>query len=99
VLNGGGVLLNNSESPKFSVAAVAKHDLKPGDTIKKAIGSFDVRGIAVEIADNLSHVPIGLLSNATLKKEIKEGEKIHFEDVELPESLALDIWQKIIAKK
>jgi len=97
VLNGGGVLLNNSENPKFSVAAVAKHDLKAGDTIKKAIGSFDVRGIAVEIAENLNHVPIGLLSNATLKNAVKEGEKISFDDVELPESLALDVWKEIIS--
>jgi len=98
VLNGGGVLLNNGENPKFSVAAVAKHDLKAGDSIKKAIGSFDVRGIAVEIADNLKHVPIGLLSNATLKNDVKEGEKIYFDDVELPESLAVDVWKEIIEK-
>ena len=99
VLNGGGVLLNNGENPKFSVAAVAKHDLKSGDTIQKGIGSFDVRGIAVEIAEYPNHVPIGLLSNATLKHDIKEGEKISFDDVELPESLALDIWKEIISKK
>jgi len=78
---------------------VAKHDLKPGDTIKKAIGSFDVRGIAVEIADNLSHVPIGLLSNARLNNAVKEGEKIHFDDVELPESLALDVWKEIVSNR
>ncbi len=98
VLNGGGVLLNNSEKPQFSVAAVAKHDLKAGDTIKKAIGSFDVRGTAVEIADNLTHVPIGLLANATLKNTVKEGEKIRFDDVELPDSLALAVWKEIIAQ-
>lgn len=96
VLNGGGVLLNNGENPKFSVAAVAKHDLKVGDKISKGIGSFDVRGTAVKIKDDLSHVPIGLLADAKLIRAVSEGEKIRFEDVELPHSLALDVWKKII---
>ena len=96
VLNGGGVLLNNGENPKFSVAAVAKHDLKAGDTIHKGIGSFDVRGIAVERAKHPMHVPIGLLAKARLIKDIKEGMILTFDDVELPESLALDVWKKLI---
>jgi len=96
VIHGGGVLLNNSAKPKFSVAAVAKHDLKPGDEIYKGIGSFDVRGTAIEIANDLNHVPIGLLAHAKVKKEIKEGERIHFDDIEIPESLALNVWHKIL---
>ncbi|MCL5130324.1 MULTISPECIES: dTDP-4-dehydrorhamnose reductase [unclassified Algibacter] len=98
VLNGGGVLLNNSKKPKLSVAAVAKRDLKVGEKIKKGIGSFDVRGTAVEIANNLNHVPIGLLANATIKKEVKEGEKVRFEDIDIPESLALIVWKKILER-
>lgn len=98
VLTGGGVLLNNGDTPKFSVAAVAKKDLKVGDKIKKGIGSFEVRGTAVEIKSNARHVPIGLLANATLKNNIKEGEKIHFDDIEIPDTLALNIWHKIIEK-
>jgi len=96
VLNGGGVLLNNGTNPQFSVAAIAKRDLKPGEKIHKGIGSFDVRGTAIKIANDLSHVPIGLLANATIKKEVKEGERVKFDDIEIPESLALDIWKKII---
>ena len=98
VLHGGGVLLNNSKNPKFSVAAIAKRDLKPGEKIQKGIGSFDVRGTAINIANDLSHVPIGLLANATMKKEVKEGDRVSFDDIEIPESLALDIWKKIIKK-
>ncbi len=98
VLDGGGVLLDNSAHPKFSVAAVAKHDLKSGDEITKAIGSFEVRGIAIEIANHKNHIPIGLLTNAKLRKDIKEGDIITFDDVTLERSLALDIWQKIVAK-
>ena len=96
VLNGGGVLLNNGKKPKFSVAAVAKRTLKPGEEIVKGIGSFDVRGTAIAIADDLAHVPIGLLAHAKVKREIKEGERLHFEDVEIPQSLALDVWHKMI---
>ena len=96
VLNGGGVLLNNSQKPKFSVAAIAKRDLKVGEQIKKGIGSFDVRGTAIELKNAPSHVPIGLLANATIIKEVKEGDKVSFDDIEIPASLALEVWKKII---
>ena len=96
VLDGGGVLLDNSASPRFSVAAIAKHDLKAGESISKGIGSFDVRGTAITIENHPNHVPIGLLANATLIKDVKEGDKIYFDDVTLPESLALDVWKEIV---
>ena len=96
VLNGGGVLLNNSKNPKFSVAAIAKRDLKPGEKIQKGIGSFDVRGEAVYIEKHPDHVPIGLLADATFIRDVKEGKIVTFGDVTLPESLALDIWRSIL---
>ncbi len=95
VLSGGGVLLNNGPDPKLSVAAIAKHDIKPGDTLKKAIGSFDVRGEAIYIKNHPNHVPVGLLADATFVKEVKEGEIVTFDDVELPQTLALDIWKQM----
>jgi len=99
VVTGGGVLLNNSDKPKYSVAAIAKKNLQSGDEIVKGIGSFDVRGSSVMIAKHTNHVPIGLLANAVLKNDVQEGKYITFDDVELPQSLALDIWLKIIKKK
>jgi len=96
VLGGGGVLLDNSASPRFSVAAIAKRDLKVGESIEKGIGSFTVRGTAIKIKNDLHHVPIGLLANAKLIREVKEGERVHFDDVALPESLALDVWKEIV---
>ena len=89
------MLLNNGANPKLSVAAIAKHDIAPGDKIKKGIGSFDVRGEAVYIENHPDHVPIGLLADATFVREVKAGEMVTFADVELPESLALDIWKKL----
>jgi predicted homoserine dehydrogenase-like protein len=52
VLSGGGVLLNNSANPTISTNTIAKRDLKAGERIKKGIGSFDVRGIAVKIKEH-----------------------------------------------
>lgn len=98
VLTGGGVLLNNSSTPQFSVATVAKHDLHPGDKITKGIGSFDVRGIAITIKDDKNHVPIGLLANAKIVREVKKGERLSFDDIEIEETAALKIWKEIIAK-
>jgi len=96
VLNGGGVLLDNSANPRFSVAAIAKHTLKAGEKITKAIGSFDVRGEAIVIKNHPRHIPIGLLANAILKCDIKEGDMVTFDDVELPDSFALNVWKQII---
>lgn len=96
VLDGGGVLLDNSATPRFSVAAIAKRDIKKGENIKKGIGSFAVRGSSVEISNHPNHLPIGLMSNVTLKRDIKEGEIVEFDDVEIPSSLALDIWREIV---
>ena len=95
VLSGGGVLLNNGTNPKISVASIAKRDISKGYKLKKGIGSFDVRGEAIFIKNHPNHVPIGLLANATFVRDIKEGDIVTFDDVELPDSLALDIWKKI----
>ena len=96
VLSGGGVLLDNSSKPTISVATVAKRDLKVGDKIDKGIGSFDVRGVAIKIEKYPNHLPIGLCEDITIKRDIKEGEKICFEDIEIVPSRALEIWREII---
>jgi len=98
VLKGGGVLLNNSQNPTISVSAIAKRDLKPGDTIKKGIGSFDVRGIAVKIKEHKGHIPIGLMKNVLIKRPVSAGAELTFDDVELPASLAVEAWKSIEKK-
>jgi len=99
VINGGGVLLNNGKNPSISVAAIAKRNLQPGEVIEKGIGSFQVRGEAVRKTNHESHVPIGLLVNAVMTRPIEEGQRITFDDVELPESLALEAWMEIVQQK
>lgn len=95
VLHGGSPLLNNTQYPAISVATVAKRALAPGERISRGIGSFDVRGICVRISENAGHVPIGLLMNATVTRPVEPGQKLTFDDVEIPESLAFRAWQEI----
>jgi len=98
VLRGGGVLLDNSTAPTISVSTIAKRDLQPGEIIKKGIGSFDVRGIAVKIKEHKGHVPIGLMGNTVIKRIVKRGEELTFDDIELPDSLAVKAWKSIEQK-
>jgi predicted homoserine dehydrogenase-like protein len=93
VINGGGVLLNNGENPTISVAAITKCDMKPGEKVEKGIGSFQVRGEAIKIANHPNHVPIGLLVDAIVKRPLEKGQIITFGDVEIPESLAWKAWR------
>jgi len=91
VLSGGGVLLNNSTTPTLGVAAIAKRELQVGERIGRGIGGFEVRGEAVRLADSLDHVPIGLLSNAIIKRRLEPGQLVTFDDLDLQPSRVLDI--------
>ena len=95
VVREGRPLLNNSANPTISVASIAKRPIAAGTKIDQAIGGFDVRGSAVCIAEAAGHVPIGLLSNATVTRTVEAGETLMFDDVDLPESLALKAWMEI----
>lgn len=88
-------LLNNSAAPRVSVAAVAKHDLVPGSVIERGLGSFDLRGVCVNIADRINHLPICLANNLRIKQPIETGQVLTLADVEMPESNAHNIWKTI----
>ena len=69
------------------VVSMAKKDMQPGEKID-SIGGYTVRGYA-DIAqdakrDNL--VPIGLIANAVVTKEIKVGDLITYDQVAVDES-------------
>ena len=91
VINGGGVLLNNSTAPTLGVAAIAKVALKAGETIVRGIGGYQVRGEVLLLSSNPEHVPIGMLNKAVLRRAVEPGQVITFDDVEIPQSRALDI--------
>jgi len=98
VLRGEGVLLNNGDDPRISVATIAKRRLIPGEIVKRGIGSFTVRGEAIEITESPQHVPIGLVFDVVLKRYVEPGQIITFDDIEIPESQALIAWQETIKK-
>ena len=89
---GGNILLDNGSLPTISVATITKHRLMPGDRIKQGIGSFDARGECVRILENHGHLPIALMRDIIIKRKIAKGEMIMRDDVELPESRALQAW-------
>lgn len=95
VLNGGGVLLNNTTTPQVTVVAIAKKDLQVGDKIQRGIGSFEVRGIATKFSSHPNAVPIGLLENVTMVKRVEAGAILTFDDIDIPDSLALSACLKI----
>jgi predicted homoserine dehydrogenase-like protein len=92
VVDGDAPLLNNGARPRYGVAAVAKRDLARGETIARGVGGFDVRGEGVAVADAPDHVPVALLAGARLRREVRAGETLRFDDVGLPESEALEAW-------
>jgi predicted homoserine dehydrogenase-like protein/glycosyltransferase involved in cell wall biosynthesis len=89
---------NNGPNPSVQVVAVAKRNLIKGEVIKRGLGNFETRGEAVKITDCPKGVPIGLLQNARLKCNLKEGATVTFDDVWLPQSRALAMWGEILAK-
>jgi predicted homoserine dehydrogenase-like protein len=88
-------LLSNGLVPRYGIAAVAKRTLEAGERLPRGLGSFAVRGEAVELSEHLGHCPIGLLQNAVLRRKIRPGEILGMDDVVLPESLALQAWAEI----
>ena len=95
VLNGGGVLLNNSAQPTISIVAIAKNAIKAGTRIDRAIGGFQFRGEAVRAKDAPNHVPIGLVQNAVVRRDLEPGQVLTYDDVDLPASLAFDIARQL----
>ena len=91
-----GKLLDNSPKPQISVNSIAKRDLKAGEVIKRGIGSFDFRGEACRISENPNHLPIGLLQNAIITRDLKDGDVLTLDDVELPETRAFEIWRELM---
>ena len=64
-----------------------------GEKIDRATGSFTICGEAMPIKVNKDKIPIGLIANATFKRDIKEGETISFDDVKISKSLVCTAWE------
>ena len=62
------------------------------------MGGFDVRGEAVKIRDFAEAVPITLIHKAEFIKTVGEGQVVTFEDVRLPETRALTMWEEVLSR-
>ena len=87
----GMAIINNEPGlqPKSWIAEVighAKKDLQKGDKID-GIGGFSSYGVTYPVAEAENLVPLGLLEGAVITEDIKQGEPISFDSVELPENL------------
>jgi predicted homoserine dehydrogenase-like protein len=95
MVRGGPPLLDNGSRPRIGVAAVAKRELLPGERIDRGVGSFDLRGICVELAARPGHLPICLANEVHIRRRVEPGQILTFDDVDLPDSEALRIWRRI----
>ncbi len=96
VVLGEPMLINNSEKPHLTVAAVAKRKMLPGEVIVRGAGGFDVRGVAVQLQSHQNAVPICLLQNTKIIRNIEPGQIVQFEDVELADTTALEIYRGLL---
>ncbi|MDD3623025.1 MAG: NAD(P)-dependent oxidoreductase [Methanofollis sp.] len=96
---GGEPLLNNGPAPVISVATIAKTNLEPGQEIPQGMGSFVVRGSTVRTAEVPDHVPIGLVYDAKVKRKVTAGSVLTWDDLEVPESRAKEIWQGLLGRQ
>jgi predicted homoserine dehydrogenase-like protein len=81
-----------NENKKYMVASLLKTPLKVGDFIKQGLGSIEFRGIHNKYNKNL--VPITLLNDMTIKKDLEPNHLLSFDDVEYNNNLATKIWRE-----
>ena len=68
------------------VVGHAKKDLSKGEIVD-GIGGFNSYGVTYPVSEAENLVPLGLLEGAEVVNDIKQGDPITFNDVNLPENL------------
>ena len=86
-------------APVTDVSAIAKFDLKAGDTLD-GVGGFKAYGVMenspVARAEDL--LPMGLTDGCVLKRDLAQDTPITFADVELPaDRLSDQLWREQLA--
>ena len=78
--------------PTADVIAVAKRDLKAGETLDGG-GGYTVLGQSEKatVACEEGLLPLGLSGGAVLKQDVRQGDAIGYAMVDLPDSLALQL--------
>lgn len=98
IAEGGSALLSNGECPLVSVAAIAKLPVASGQSIGRAIGSFEFRGEAVRWCEYPDHVPMGIVQNARIVRNVEPGAYLRWEDVELSDHRAVTLAKTIATR-
>jgi len=93
VFKNGEILLNNSDHPVASVGVIAKKSIPAGTFLERSERNFQIRGEAILIKDHPNHVPVGLISDVVIKRQVEPGQMLTFDDVDVPDSLALRAWR------
>ncbi|MEQ8922506.1 MAG: SAF domain-containing protein [Marinovum algicola] len=80
------------DKPVVEVCAVAKKDLKPGDTLDQ-IGEYTYRAWAMEVsrAQGAKALPAGLLTGAKVTQPIRKGELITALNTALPDTRIVEL--------
>ena len=78
------------DRPVAECVAVAKRDLRPGQTLDK-IGEYDYRGFAMTWSDarDAGGLPLGLAERARVLRPIKAGEPLTYENCTPDDSLVI----------
>ena len=78
--------------PTAEVLAVAKRDLKAGETLDGG-GGYTVLGQSEKatVARQEGLLPLGLSGGAVLKRDVRQGDAIGYAMVDVPDSLALQL--------
>jgi predicted homoserine dehydrogenase-like protein len=81
------ITANTLRIPVAETITMAKRDLKPGDTIDY-LGGYTVYGTIdkVEAARKEGCVPLGISVGGVITKEVKQGQPVHFDEIDLDES-------------
>ncbi len=80
----GETTVATDRPPTAETVAVAKRDLKAGETID-ALGGFTVYGMIESAADarDAEHLPLGLAPGGVVTKDVEMGQTLTYADVEL----------------
>lgn len=88
-----GEALLTTSTQSCDVYAYAKHDLTAGVSIKHAIGSAEIYGLAEPL--NHHQIPIALLEESTiLRTSLRKDDPLTIEHLDLPDNKLTKLWRQ-----
>lgn len=81
--------------PCATVATVAKRDLTAGQTLD-GIGGYDIRGSIYAWKEGRHFLPVSLSEGAVVTKNLRAGDLVPFDSIELPSGRPSALYQKIL---